>query len=214
MVEAAVEVELASEKVLLLPGRAMFWPKRRVLFVADLHWGKREAFVVEGVPLPDGVLRDDLSRLENLIQAHSVERVVVLGDLIHNRAGITEAVVEQVAAFRARGPEMWLIRGNHDRHLPRLPACWRIEEHLDRCEPPFVYTHVPRDDPGGYVLAGHVHPALRLRTRGDGLRVPCFHIGPSFAVLPAFSAFTGGAVVTPKPGERAFAIAGDRVIEV
>lgn len=209
-----IEVELAGESLVLLPERAMFWPRRRVLFVADLHWGKREAFVVEGIPLPDGVLRDDLGRLEALIDRHRVERVVVLGDLIHNRAGITDAVVEQVAEFRARGPEMWLIRGNHDRHLPRLPQCWRIDEHEDRLEPPFVYTHVPRVDPGGYVVAGHVHPALRLRTRGDGLRVPCFHLGPTHAVLPAFSAFTGGAVVTRAPGDRAFAIAGDRVIEV
>ena len=84
----------------------------------------------------------------------------------------------------------------------------------DRVEGPFVLTHEPRVDSAGYVLSGHIHPALRLRTRGDGLRVPCFHVTPRLAVLPAFSEFTGGSVIRPKAGERAFAVTANTVIEI
>lgn len=192
----------------------MFWPARRTLFVADLHWGKRETFVVEGIPLPDGLLTEELERLRILCARTRAVRVVVLGDLIHSRSGITDAVVKEVARFRQEGPEFVLIRGNHDRHLPALPKSWCIEERGDSMEAPFVLTHVPREDPAGYVLAGHIHPAVRLRGRGDGVRLPCFHIGPRCTVLPAFSEFTGGAQIARGPGDRVVAIAESTLIEV
>ncbi|MEM6732222.1 MAG: ligase-associated DNA damage response endonuclease PdeM, partial [Myxococcota bacterium] len=209
-----LKVEIAGEPVVLLPERAILWPARNTLFVADLHWGKRETFVVEGMPLPDGLLEEELGLLDALVDAHEVKRIVVLGDLIHSREGLTPQVEETVARWRATGPAFLLVRGNHDRHVKRLPESWRIDESQDRTEPPFVLTHVPRRDPEGHVLAGHIHPALRLRGRGDGLRVPCFHVSPACTTLPAFSAFTGGAVVRKGQKDRAFAVTGDQVIEV
>ena len=34
------EVRLAGETVLLLPERALFWPRAATLVAADFHWGK------------------------------------------------------------------------------------------------------------------------------------------------------------------------------
>jgi metallophosphoesterase superfamily enzyme len=68
---------------------------------------------------------------------------------------------------------------------------------------------------GGYVLAGHIHPAARITGRAnESLRLPCFWFGADAAVLPAFGAFTGTAVVDPDPGDRVCVIAGDRVLEL
>jgi metallophosphoesterase superfamily enzyme len=65
------------------------------------------------------------------------------------------------------------------------------------------------------VLAGHVHPAVRVGGRGrDRLRLPCFWFGPRVGVLPAFGAFTGTHTITPAPGDRVFAVADDRVLAV
>jgi metallophosphoesterase superfamily enzyme len=72
---------------------------------------------------------------------------------------------------------------------------------------------VPSDD--GYVLAGHVHPAVRLygpaRQRE---RLPCFAFGRDVGILPAFGDFTGFGDVDPREFERIYAIADDRVLLV
>jgi DNA ligase-associated metallophosphoesterase len=70
-------------------------------------------------------------------------------------------------------------------------------------------------NPDGYRLAGHLHPAVRLSGRGGAsVRLPCFRVGESQMVLPAFGDFTGGATIVRAEGERIFAIAAPRVIEV
>ena len=60
--------------------------------------------------------------------------------------------------------------------------------------------------------AGHLHPAVRLAGRADAVRLPCYWFGRSRGVLPAFGEFTGALTVRPKPGDRVFAIVGDRVL--
>jgi uncharacterized protein len=200
----------------LRPERALHWPEAGVLAVADLHWGKPESFHQHGIPLPSGVLEDDLSRLSAALHATGARRVLLVGDLIHSRRGLTPDVVERVAAWRAgHDVELVLVRGNHDRHLDVLPAAWRmrlVESHLD--EGPFRFAHHPEPAPGRYVCAGHLHPTARLDSGADRLRLPCFHLGPHVGVLPAFSAFTGGLDMRAGAGERVFVVAGEDVVEM
>ena len=65
-----------------------------------------------------------------------------------------------------------------------------------------------------YILAGHLHPTVVLRHRGDRLRLPCFHFGARVGTLPAFSTFTNGVVVQPERGDRVYVIAQQRVLAV
>ncbi len=200
----------------LRPERALHWPEAGVLAVADLHWGKPESFHQHGIPLPTGVLEDDLARLSAALHATGARRVLLVGDLIHSRRGLTADVVERVAAWRAgHDVELVLVRGNHDRHLDVLPASWRmrlVESHLD--EGPFRFAHHPEPAPGRYVCAGHLHPTVRLDSGADRLRLPCFHLGPRVGVLPAFSAFTGGLDMRAGAEERIFVVAGEDVVEM
>lgn len=200
----------------LRPERALHWPEAGVLAVADLHWGKPESFQQHGIPLPTGVLEDDLSRLSAALHATGARRLLLVGDLIHSRRGLTADVVERVAAWRgAHEVELVLVRGNHDRHLEALPPAWRmrlVESHLD--EGPFRFAHHPEPAPGRYVCAGHLHPTVRLDSGADRLRLPCFHLGPRVGVLPAFSAFTGGLDMRAGAGERLYVIAEDTVVEL
>ena len=38
--DGRIAVTLAGEAILLLPERALYWPRQRALFVADVHLGK------------------------------------------------------------------------------------------------------------------------------------------------------------------------------
>lgn len=65
-----------------------------------------------------------------------------------------------------------------------------------------------------YAWCGHIHPAIRLSSGVDSVKLPCFIITPDFAILPAFSGFTGGASLRPGPADRVFAIADGDVFPV
>jgi uncharacterized protein len=201
----------------LLPERALHWPEAGVLAVADLHWGKTESFQQHGIPLPLGVLDDDLARLSAALHGTRARRLLLVGDLVHSRQGLTADVIRNVTAWRETHPdlEVVLIRGNHDRHVRALPPAWRMEDRAEVLdEGPFRFAHHPDPAPGRYVWAGHLHPMVRLGGGADRLRLPCFHLMPGVGVLPAFSAFTGGLDVRRRKSDRVFAVADRAVVEV
>lgn len=211
MIPGQLTLEIAGESIWLLPERAVFWPGRRWLWVADLHWGKDASFRAAGIPLPMGGLAADLTRLTGLLERLQPELLLILGDLVHARASLHPQVVEDVAAWRAEHPvETLLIEGNHDRHAPTFPASWRISRgQWEWREGPFVFRHEPEPRPGAFVWGGHLHPAVVMGRGKERWRLPCFHLGADLGVLPAFGEFTGGARVR-LPGE-SFVICDGRV---
>ena len=216
-VTSLLECDVAGEKVVLLHERAMFWPARATLFVADFHLGKAASFRRAGIALPSGTTAENVERLGRAIDRTRAARVTFLGDFLHSKHGRTQGTLERFAAWRAAraGIEMTLVRGNHDVKAGDPPEAWSM-----RCidagevEGPFVLNHEPGPVVGGYALAGHVHPAVRLTGGGDSLRLPCFWFGARHGVLPAFGAFTGHAEVRPKRGDQVFVIAGHDVLKV
>lgn len=206
---STVRLTIADEIIELRPERALFWPRRSTLAVADLHWGKSATFHHFGVPVPAGVLEDDLQRLAAAVAATGAERVLVLGDLIHGGIGLTDRVVETVGAWLAtQSAAVHLVKGNHDK--VDLPASWAIPVVDELCEGPFVFRHEPEPTPERYVWCGHVHPAARIGGRRS-VRVPCFHLDAAIGVLPAFSAFTGGARLAVSAATRRFGVADGAV---
>jgi uncharacterized protein len=212
------EAVVAGETLHLLPERAVFWPRAGTLIIADLHLGKDETFRAAAIPIPLGPIRADLARLDAALRRSGVERLLILGDLWHARAGMAESLFDELRAWRAARSTLAieLVRGNHDRRAGDPPADLRVacrEEPV--AEPPFLFRHFPEPSADGYVLAGHVHPAVVLRGEGrQRARLPCFWLGRGVGLLPAFGGFTGSGEVRPRPGDRVFVVAGDEVIAV
>ena len=211
---SSLTLVVAGESLVLTPHRAVYWPRRRTLVVADLHWGKTETFAASGLPLALGASGADLERLGVAIAETGAERVLVLGDLVHARRGLTPSLVEQVTAWRERTPvRLELVTGNHDAR--DLPAGWRVERHGPAlCEGPFCFRHTPEPDARGFVWAGHLHPTVRLEGGGDKLRLPCFYVGQQHGILPAFSTFTNGLIMTPARGVALYAVADGHVVSL
>jgi len=209
-------------EVVLLPERAVYWPARRTLMVADLHLGKSGTFRSVGAPIPDGVMDSDLSRLAAALRATEAQRLVILGDLLHAAPGVTRELIEHVAEWRnadGRGSlEILVVPGNHDRRLDLVSAPWGLRiPGPSFIDGPFSFRHDPGDAAAageGYTWAGHLHPMISLRGGGDRLRLPCFWLGAAAGVLPAFSEFTRGVTIRPGKADRVFAVADQRVIEV
>jgi DNA ligase-associated metallophosphoesterase len=212
--EGRLALTLGGEDVLLLAERALYWPRERTLFVADVHLGKGAAFRAGGVPLPRGATATDLGRLASLIAATGAEALVVLGDFLHAAAGRVDAL--DVAFCRWRDAHcdlaITLVRGNHDANAGDPPAAWRVRAVDDpHAEAPFVLCHEPKTPRTGYALCGHVHPGVRVSASNDSARLPCFVLGRKRALLPAFGRLTGLAMVAPRVDDTVVAIAGSRL---
>ena len=203
-------VELAGEQLWLLAHKAIYWPARKMLVIADIHFGKAAAFRALGVPVPRGTTTQNLLALDALLASYACEEIVFLGDFLHARAAHAPATVAAMLAWRARHPALRLtvVRGNHDAHAGDPVATLAIRM-VD--EPHQVgklsFCHHPDTVATGYVLAGHVHPVFHLRGDIGGLRLPCFLLGRQRAILPSFGAFTGGHAVRPGTGERIYVTA-------
>ena len=223
----AAELSWGGRRLVLLPGPAAWLPDEGRLLVADLHIGKALAFRRLGVPVPGGTTRGTLDRLTLLLRQTAARELVVLGDFLHAAPAQAPAVQAQLAAWRDAHAQvaMRLVRGNHDSHAGDPPAALGIEVIDEPWRLPAVgagadgrvlaLCHHPQPLAGCEVLAGHLHPCIRLsgpaRSR---LRLPCFHFRAEVGVLPAFGAFTGMHPVRRSPGDLVYAVAGDEVMKV
>ena len=212
------ECIVAGERLELLPERVAYWPAQHTLFVADYHLGKAASFRKAGIPLPSGTTSENVDRLDRVVRDTGAKRVLFLGDFLHSAAGRAPRTMARFRAWREAHPDLalTLVRGNHDARAGDPPADWNFEV-MDAGERvgPFVLNHEPgASRHGGYALAGHIHPAVRLHGSEMSLRLPCFWFGARFGVLPAFGAFTGNAVVRPRRGDQVFVIADDQVLKV
>lgn len=214
-------IDFAGQQFLLHPDRALFWSARRTLVIADLHFGKAALFRSSGVPVPSGTTSHDLSRLSRLIAQTMPRRLLVLGDLLHGRAGRAEETFDAVQAWRDGFPDLaiTLVRGNHDRGAGDPPAGWRIEV-LDQplVEADIAFRHEPPDpgDTGLPCVCGHLHPTVRLEDfDGGAASAACFVLDTRARtlILPAFGRFTGGCRIPATPGRRFFVPTGQRVVE-
>ena len=217
-VSLGLELRLSGESVVLLPQKAVWWPARSTVLIADTHFGKAATFRSHGIPIGDESLEQDLERLSEIVNHTSADRVVVLGDLLHARRGRSPQTLARITRWRTqhRALAVELVRGNHDRAAGPPVEDWQMgilpDEHR---EGPFAFCHYPKDVAGAYVLAGHLHPKIVVPFEAAGkAKLACFWIRPQHAVLPAFGSFIDSAAVAPLPEDRVYAIAESHVHDV
>lgn len=207
-----VRIECQGEQLDLLPEKAIYWPARETLLVADLHLGKAATFRAHGAPVPEHATYDTLDRLTALLAKVGAKKLVLLGDLFHAREATQGASLDAFLAWRDAHTELetLLVAGNHDRRANLDRAGIEV---CDECEEgPFLFLHAPAERER-FVLCGHLHPGFLLSARGRRTAtLPCFWFAESYAVLPAFGMFTGLWPVEPSSGDGIYLVAGESVI--
>lgn len=215
-----VPLSFADQSFLALSDAALYWPARRALLVADLHFEKASWYARFGQFLPPHDSRATLDALTRLIDRTGARAVFSLGDAFHDVGAadrLARPVREGLAALMARVDWTW-ISGNHDAMLAGdLPggavvdAIWVDGIHLRH--------EAVAGDPSPEI-SGHFHPKFRLSVRGRPVARRCFVQGGCKLILPAFGAMTGGldaadaaigAVVGPDA--RALVVAGEKLLQ-
>lgn len=195
----------------LSPNRCVFWEEEKLLILSDLHLGKSGHFRKSGIAIPQSVYQQDLQRLITEIQYFQPQYIIVVGDMFHSHAN-----KELDLFLRWRQSihiPFLLVKGNHD----ILPQQWYASANIQIHEACYIhnnigFTHdatcIPQlNDHTNYVFTGHTHPAITLRGLGkQALTLPCFYFCKSYAILPAFSAFTGSMIIETCKEDHIYAI--------
>jgi DNA ligase-associated metallophosphoesterase len=206
----------------LSPERLLFWEDESTLVASDLHFGKTGHFRKAGIPVPAAVYREDLQRLVSQLQYFRPSRLLVVGDMFHSREN---RELEWFLKWRNDFPDLSveLVPGNHDILQKEWYGSAGITIHANQHNiGPFSFIHDPLDPEnkgaGGtrpYVFSGHLHPGIRLSGPGrQVMQFPCFYFTPSFCILPAYSRFTGLAMIRPQENDEIFAIVDRSIIRI
>ncbi|WP_371877307.1 ligase-associated DNA damage response endonuclease PdeM [Alsobacter ponti] len=207
------------------PSGALVLPEESALLVADLHLEKGSAFAERGQMLPPYDSRQTLAALSLVLLRYRPRTVIVLGDSLHDRRALRRIAPDDLASLSAMqvGADWIWLTGNHD---PVIPAALGGEMRASATLGGVTLRHEPGPAGAGPEIAGHLHPAGKVRLSGRSVRRRCFVSDGARCVMPAFGAYAGGlnlldAAFRPlfpagftahMLGEaRVYAIAGDRL---
>jgi uncharacterized protein len=201
---------LSGNTFLLSSDRCIFWEEQKTLILSDLHLGKTGHFRKSGIAVPQAIFKEDMQRLVCQLQIFKPRQVIVIGDMFHSADNKEHDFFLKWRQDFSR-LAIHLVKGNHD----ILKESWYETAGIiiNKCEltlGDFVFVHdftdctTPEEK---YVFSGHIHPGISISGLGNqSLRFPCFYFGAQYAVLPAFSRFTGTHGIKPKRGEYVYAL--------
>ncbi|MFL9840374.1 ligase-associated DNA damage response endonuclease PdeM [Sphingomonas sp. ST-64] len=191
-----VPFSFGGHELCALPQAALYWPARRALIVADLHFEKASWFARGGQMLPPYDSLATLDALEALVAGTQARELWCLGDSFHDSEGcgrLPEAARTRLRALTDALDWVW-VTGNHDAALAEQAAIDHcggrvvIEAEVDG----LVLRHEAEPGEMRPELSGHFHPKLRIRARGRQVARRCFVASGTKLILPAFGALTGG----------------------
>ena len=218
---AEMRVTVAGAEVTIDPAGALWLPQSRTLVVADLHLEKASSFARRGMFLPPYDTAATLLALASLVLRRNPRRIVSLGDSFHDSAGhgrLMEADRARLAALQ-RGRDFIFVSGNHD---PELPENVGGEVMREITIDDLILRHEPVAGSADGEIAGHLHPAAKVRGRGGSVRCRAFATDGTRMILPAFGVLAGGLNVLDRafqplfsPGMlRAFLIGNGRLFPI
>ena len=187
----ALVLRVGQAEAQLRPSGALWLEAGGVLVVADLHLEKGSSYASRGQMLPPYDTRETLDRLEAEMAALAPQTLVLLGDSFHDRKSeerLDPGDAARLAAL-ARGRALVWVVGNHDAEGPQgLPGERASEITLAGLS----LRHEPQPGAQPGEVAGHLHPAAKVRGAHGAVRRRCFATDAERLILPAFGAYAGG----------------------
>ncbi|MGN6600966.1 MAG: ligase-associated DNA damage response endonuclease PdeM [Ginsengibacter sp.] len=205
-----------SQTLWLSAARCIFWEEESALILADLHFGKSGHFRKSGIGIPQNIFKVDLQRLFAQMQYFKPNKLLIAGDMFHSTQN-KEADFFLKWRRDFATTKFLLVRGNHD----ILKSSFYDDAGIEVFEnnltiKNFCFTHDAEGcESNTFTFSGHIHPGIKLNgAANQSVTLPCFYFGEKYAVLPAFSAFTGLAKIRPTKKDHVFALVENSVIKV
>ncbi|WP_306253104.1 ligase-associated DNA damage response endonuclease PdeM [Parvularcula sp. IMCC14364] len=169
---------------------ALYLPDAQTLVFSDLHFEKGSSYGRKGLFLPPYDTRRTLMTMLEVIERWQPHSIISLGDAFHDggaEARMSEDDRDLLCQLTEKYDWIWIL-GNHDPTPPRYlagKACAEITVGG------LSFSHEPCER-GNWQVAGHFHPAAKVRRGGRAVRRRCFMTDGARLIMPAFGAYTGG----------------------
>lgn len=186
-----LRLDVCGSPVVMRCSGALWLEAERTLVVADLHLEKGSSYAAYGQMLPPYDTRETLRRLEVEVDALAPAVVILLGDTFHDRRSEDRLASDDADRLRllATGRRLIWVIGNHDADGPQaLPG--EVADELTLAG--LTFRHEPQAGRQPGEVAGHLHPAARVKAPRGIVRRRCFITDGERIILPAFGAYAGG----------------------
>jgi DNA ligase-associated metallophosphoesterase len=199
-----------AENVLLDARLALFHEREGWLAIADLHYGFELSQRAAGRLVPFWGMESASARLFGLLADYQPRRLVLVGDLVHDRAALEP--LRQLLARAGEQSDIIAIAGNHDRKLRQQIE---LKDSLRTEEFEFHHGDCAQQRSGRIEIIGHFHPAASL-SDGAGLRLkfPAFVQEENCWILPAFSPWAAGTEWTGGEQSRTWLCTPHRILRL
>lgn len=217
-----MEISFMNSTLVLDPTGCLFWKEESLLVVSDLHLEKGSSFAAnKGLFIPPYDTQATLEKLALRVLHWQPKTVLSLGDSFHDddAANRLPNSYKQHLSQLMLGRDWIWVSGNHDPSPPRdLGGTFCEEIHIGSLN----FCHEPKPEFKAGEIAGHLHPAAKIRQRGKSVRRRCFVGDEKRLIMPAFGAFTGGLNVLDKAYKGLFSektfkswmISGEHIFEM
>lgn len=205
MMEQYIEMFWAGFHWKLDVARTAFIVENSSLLIADFHLGKHTHFRKHGIALPAKAAQENIHRLQLQIAKYQPKEVIFMGDLFHSSPN--SEIYALLQLMESYPTTAWkLIPGNHDYlQLAQLPKQLELLPEIYKLGALHLQHHPPEKGEASHYCYGHLHPAYRLRSKAkSSLRFPCFAKLGDALILPAFSSFAGGHLLSKSRQEDVF----------
>ena len=180
-----IKIKFANKSLFLLSDGSIYWPTKKTLILGDLHLEKSSFFAALGDFLPPYDSFETLSKLQTTLKALDVLKVILLGDIFHDKNGIKrlENLSDYLDLLCKKYNVIW-IAGNHDGFLTPKNTEFYLKYKIDNIN--FVHKS---QFTGEYELSGHYHPKATFKFFNKKIFKPCFLVGKSKIILPAYGVY-------------------------
>jgi len=217
-----IEINFLENTFVLDPAGCLFWKEESLLVVSDLHLEKGSSFAAKkGLFIPPYDTQATLEKLALRVLHWQPKTVLSLGDSFHDddAANRLPNSYKQHLSQLMLGRDWIWVSGNHDPSPPKdLGGTFCEEIHIANVN----FCHEPKPEFNIGEIAGHLHPAAKIKQRGKSVRRRCFVGDEERLIMPAFGSFTGGlnvldeayAGLFSKRSLKSWMISGEHVFEM
>ena len=180
---------------------SIFWNQNKTLILGDLHLEKSSYFAKLGNFLPPYDSIQTLKKLNNRIKALDVKKIILLGDIFHDKDGfkrlrkVTANTLEKICKDLN---VIWII-GNHDGQFAPTTVDIRKKYYFDKID----FNHISNKN-SNFEISAHYHPKVYLKIRGKKISRPCFMVSKNKIIIPAYGSYVGGLDVAKQDFKKNF----------
>ncbi|MEM4703194.1 MAG: metallophosphoesterase [Candidatus Pacearchaeota archaeon] len=194
----------------ILPGvqirdKALWFPKKRILVICDLHIGYEQALIEEGILVPRVTIEEIENELLELLKLKP-KLVIINGDLKHEFSKISKQEwydTLEILDLLLKEARVILIKGNHDTILGPIARKKNLEikDFFVLGGIAFLHGHKiffeSLDKKIKVLVIGHDHPAVSIYDGIKQEKYKCFLLGrykdKGLVVIPSFIPFPEGS---------------------